>query len=161
MRHTISALVQNHSGVLTRICGLFSSRGFNIESLAVGETADPEYSRMTLVVSGDDQVLDQVQKQLSKLVEVIKVGDLKADRSVTRELALVKVKAQGNKRLEVVEYANVFRGKVVDLSAETVTVEITGTRDKVEAFLELMHPLGVLELARTGSVGMHRGSEIL
>ena len=161
MRHSISVLVQNHSGVLSRVSGLFSARAYNIESLAVGTTLDPEYSRMTIVVSGDDQVLDQVVKQLAKLVEVVKVEDLKPDSSVLRELALVKVKAEGSGRLEIFEIANVFRAKVVDVSAASLSVEVTGTHDKVDAFLELVKPHGILELARTGVAGLSRGSETL
>ena len=161
MRHSISILVQNHSGVLARISGLFSARGFNIESLAVGTTLDPEFSRMTIVVSGDDQVLEQVQKQLAKLVEVVKVADLKPDAAVLRELALVKIKAEGAHRLEIFEIANVFRAKVVDVAAATLSVEVTGTHDKVEAFLELARPHGILELVRTGVAGLSRGAETL
>jgi acetolactate synthase-1/3 small subunit len=161
MRHSISILVQNHSGVLARISGLFSARGFNIESLAVGTTLDPEFSRMTIVVSGDDQVLEQVQKQLAKLVEVVKVADLKPDASVLRELALVKIKAEGAHRLEIFEIANVFRAKVVDVASSTLSVEVTGTHDKVEAFLELARPHGILELVRTGVAGLSRGAETL
>ena len=161
MRHVISCLVQNHSGVLARISGLFSARGYNIESLSVGETLDPESSRMTIVVSGDDQVLAQVQGQLAKLVEVVKVNDLKPDASVTRELALVKVKAEGAHRLEMFEIANVFRANVVDVGPVTITVEVTGARDKVDAFLELLKPHGILELVRTGAVGIMRGQDTL
>ena len=161
MRHTISVLVQNHSGVLARVSGLFSARAYNIESLAVGTTLDPEFSRMTIVVSGDDQVLEQVVKQLAKLVEVVKVSDLKPDASVLRELALVKIKAEGSHRLEIFEIANVFRAKVVDVSAGSLSVEVTGTHDKVEAFLELARPHGILELVRTGVAGLSRGADTL
>ncbi|HTB34377.1 MAG TPA: acetolactate synthase small subunit [bacterium] len=161
MRHCISALVQNHSGVLARVSGLFSARAYNIESLAVGTTLDPEYSRMTIVVSGDDQVLDQVVKQLAKLVEVVKVDDLKPETSVLRELALVKVKAEGAHRLEMFEISNVFRAKVVDVSAGSLSVEVTGTHDKVEAFLELAKPHGILEIVRTGVAGLSRGTGTL
>ena len=161
MRHTISILVQNHPGVLSRVSGLFSSRGYNIESLAVGETEDAEASRMTIVVSGDDSVLDQIQKQLGKLVEVIKVGDLKAGNSLSRELCLIKVKAQGNTRQELFEIANVFRAKVVDVSASSLTVEVTGSHEKVEGFIELVQGHGILELVRTGAVAIGRGPEKL
>lgn len=161
MRHTISVLVQNHSGVLARVSGLFSARGYNIESLAVGTTLDPEVSRITIVVSGDDQVLEQVQKQLAKLVEVIRVADLKPEAAVLRELALVKIKAEGSGRLEIYELANVFRAKVVDVSAGTLAVEVTGTHDKIEAFLELAKPHGILEMVRTGVAGLSRGPETL
>ncbi len=161
MRHSISVLVQNHSGVLARVSGLFSARGYNIESLAVGTTLDPEFSRITIVVSGDDQVLEQVQKQLAKLVEVVKVADLKPDSSVLRELALVKIKAEGHGRLEIFEIANVFRAKVVDVASGSIAVEVTGTHDKIEAFLELAKPHGILEMVRTGVAGLSRGSETL
>jgi acetolactate synthase-1/3 small subunit len=161
MRHSISVLVQNHSGVLARVSGLFSARGYNIESLTVGTTLDPEFSRITLVVSGDDQVLEQVEKQLAKLVEVVKVGDLKPETAVLRELALVKIKAEGSSRLEVFEMANVFRAKVVDVSPASLTVEVTGAHEKIEAFLELAKPHGILEFVRTGVAGLSRGPEIL
>lgn len=161
MRHTISVLVQNHTGVLARVSGLFSARAYNIESLSVGTTVDPEYSRITIVVSGDDQVLEQVVKQLAKLVEVVKVSDLKPDASVLRELALIKIKAEGNHRLEIFEIANVFRAKVLDVGPATVTAEVTGTHDKVEAFLTLARPHGIVELVRTGVAGLSRGSEVL
>jgi acetolactate synthase I/III small subunit len=161
MRHSISVLVQNHSGVLARVSGLFSARGYNIESLTVGTTLDPEYSRITIVISGDDQVLEQVQKQLAKLVEVVKVADLKPASSVLRELALVKIKAEGSHRLEIFEIANVFRAKVVDVSPKSLTVEVTGAYDKIEAFLELAKPHGILEFVRTGVAGLSRGPETL
>jgi acetolactate synthase-1/3 small subunit len=161
MRHTIAVLVQNHAGVLTRVSGLFSSRSFNIDSLSVGPTSDPLVSRMTIVVTGDDATLDQVEKQLTKLVEVIKVLDLSAQSSVERELALVKVKAEGQNRLELFEIANVFRAKVVDVSGSSLSVEVTGDRGKIDAFLELVSPYGVLELARTGAAALSRGPEVL
>ena len=161
MRHTISVLVQNHPGVLSRVSGLFSSRGYNIESLAVGETEDPECSRMTIVVSGDDTVLDQIEKQLGKLIEVIKVGDLKAPNSLSRELSLFKVKAEGHSRQELFEIANVFRAKIVDVSTTSLTIEVTGNREKVEGFIELVKPHGILELVRTGSVAIGRGPDKL
>jgi acetolactate synthase-1/3 small subunit len=161
MRHSISVLVQNHSGVLARVSGLFSARGYNIESLTVGTTLDPEFSRITIVVSGDDQVLEQVQKQLAKLVEVVKVADLKPESAVLRELALVKIKAAGAHRLEIFEIANVFRAKVVDVAAASLSVEVTGTHEKIEAFLELAKPHGILEMVRTGVAGLNRGPETL
>ncbi len=161
MRHTIAVLVQNHPGVLARVSGLFSSRGFNIESLAVGETEDPETSRMTIVVSGDDNVLEQINKQLGKLVEVIKTGDLKGATSLSRELCLLKVKAEGHARQELFEIANVFRAKIVDVSPQSLTVEVTGSHDKVEGFIELVKGHGILELVRTGAVAIGRGPEKL
>jgi acetolactate synthase-1/3 small subunit len=161
MRHTISVLVQNHPGVLARVSGLFSSRGYNIESLAVGETEDSETSRMTIVVSGDDNVLDQIEKQLGKLVEVIKVGDLRSMSSLSRELCLVKVKAEGHARQELFEIAGVFRAKIVDVSPKSLTMEVTGNHEKVEGFVELVRTHGILELVRTGSVAIGRGPEKL
>ncbi len=161
MRHTIAVLVQNHTGVLARVSGLFSSRAYNIESLSVGTTTDPEFSRITIAVSGDDQVLEQVVKQLAKLVEVVKVTDLKPETSVLRELALVKIKAEGSHRLEIFEITSVFRAKVLDVSAASIAVEVTGAHDKIEAFLELARPHGILELVRTGVAGLSRGPETL
>lgn len=161
MRHIISVLVQNHPGVLARVSGLFSSRGYNIESLAVGETEEAEISRITIVVSGDDTVLDQIEKQLGKLIEVIKVGDLKTTNSLSRELCLIKIKAEGHSRQEVFEIANVFRAKIVDVSPVSLTVEVTGNHEKVEGFVELVKQHGILELVRTGSVAIGRGPEKL
>ncbi len=161
MKHTISILVQNHPGVLARVSGLFSSRGYNIESLAVGETEEGDVSRMTIVVSGDDAVLDQIQKQLNKLIEVIKVGDLKVGNSLSRELCLVKVKAEGHGRQELFEIANVFRAKIVDVSGSSLTAEVTGSHEKVEGFIELVKSHGILELVRTGAVAIGRGPEKL
>jgi acetolactate synthase-1/3 small subunit len=161
LRHTISVLVQNHPGVLARVSGLFSSRGYNIESLAVGETEDAETSRMTIVVSGDDTVLDQIEKQLGKLIEVIKIGDLKSSHSLNRELCLVKIKAEGHARQELFEIANVFRAKIVDVSPSSLTIEVTGNHEKVEGFVELVKQHGILELVRTGAVAIGRGPEKL
>lgn len=161
MRHSIAVLVQNHSGVLARVSSLFSARGYNIESLTVGTTLDPEFSRITIVVSGDDGVVEQVEKQLAKLVEVVKVADLKPEASVLRELALVKIKAEGHARLEIFEMANVFRAKVVDVAPASLAVEVTGAHEKIEAFLELARPHGILEMVRTGAAGLSRGSETL
>jgi len=161
MRHTISVLVQNHPGVLARVSGLFSSRGCNIESLAVGQTEEDDTSRMTIVVSGDDTVLDQIEKQLGKLIEVIKVGDLKTVNSLSRELCLIKIKAQGQARQDLFEIANVFRAKIVDVSPTSLTVEVTGNHEKVEGFVELVKGHGILELVRTGAVAIGRGPEKL
>ena len=159
MRHTLSVLVQNHPGVLVRVSGLFSSRGYNIESLAVGETEDPEASRITLVVSGDEAVLEQLIKQLNKLIEVIKVRDLKREGSIKRELALVKVSAEQKDRQEIFELVNVFRAKIVDVTPSSMILEVTGDYDKVEAIIDLVRPFGILELVRTGSVAITRGAE--
>jgi acetolactate synthase-1/3 small subunit len=161
VRHTISILVQNHPGVLARVSGLFSSRGYNIESLAVGETEESDVSRMTIVVAGDDTVLDQIQKQLNKLVEVIKVGDLKSAQSLSRELCLLKIKAEGHSRQELFEIATVFRAKIVDVSPSSLIVEVTGSHEKVEGFIELVRAHGILELVRTGAVAIGRGPEKL
>ena len=156
MRHTISVLVENKPGVLSRISGLFSGRGFNIESLTVGETEDPTVSRMTIVVSGDDVILEQINKQLNKLIDTIKVIDMTKEKFINRELALVKVNITTSSRSEVIQIVDVFRGKIVDISSKTFTVEITGTDDKINAFLELVKPFGIKEMVRTGSVALSR-----
>jgi acetolactate synthase I/III small subunit len=156
MKHTISVTVENKFGVLARVSGLFSSRGYNIDSLAVGETNNPSVSRMTIVVHGDDRVLDQVIKQLNKLVDVIQVNDLPDGTYVARELCLIKVKSDTGARSEILEVANVFRAKVIDIGHKALTIQITGTEDKVEAFIKLMEPYGILELVRTGKVAMVR-----
>jgi len=156
MKHTISVTVENKFGVLARVSGLFSSRGYNIDSLAVGETNTPSVSRMTIVVHGDDRVLDQVIKQLNKLVDVIEVIDLPDGTYVARELCLIKVKSDTGARSEILEVANVFRAKVIDIGHTALTIQITGTEDKVEAFIKLMEPYGIVELVRTGKVAMVR-----
>lgn len=159
MRHVISALVQNRAGVLARISGLFSARGFNIDSLAVGETDDPKLSRMTIVVAGDEQVLEQVIKQLRKVIEVIKVQDFQNVDYVERDLMLARVNAPPGKRTEVMEVVNIFRAKVVDVSGKDLIIEVSGPEQKLEAFLDLMRPYGILEVARTGVLAMARGSK--
>lgn len=156
MRHVISALVENKPGVLARIVGLFSARGFNIESLAVGETEDPEISRLTVVVGGDESILEQVRKQLGKVVDVIKVQDISEERFVERDLMLLKVSAPAAKRAELIEIANVFRAKAVDLGDKTIMFEITGPEEKINAFIRLMRPYGIKELARTGRIAVLR-----
>ena len=156
MKHTISVTVANKFGVLARVSGLFSSRGYNIDSLAVGETQDPTISRMTIVVKGDDKILEQVIKQLNKLVDVIDVTDLRTGSYVSRELLLVKVKCNARKRTEILEIANVFRAKTVDIGHQSLILLITGTEEKIQAFIRLMDPFGILELARTGRVAMLR-----
>ncbi|HZR79642.1 MAG TPA: acetolactate synthase small subunit [Candidatus Binatia bacterium] len=161
MRHTISVLVENEFGVLAKISGLFSGRGFNIESLCVAETTDPTVSRITLVTSGDDRVLEQITKHLNKLVNVIKVCDFGAVGHVERELVLVKVAADPRTRGEVLSVVNIFRGKVVDVADRSYVVEVTGTSDKVRAFIDLLKPFGILELVRTGVVALYRGSQVL
>jgi len=160
MKHTLSVLVENKPGVLTRVAGLFARRGFNIDSLAVGETEDPGASRMTIVARGDDQILEQIRKQLSKLVDVIKVTEYRSeDGFVERDLMLLKVAAPPPKRHEILAAVGVFRGKVVDLSAGEAVIEISGTEDKIEAFVNLMRPYGIKELARTGRIAMLRGAK--
>jgi acetolactate synthase-1/3 small subunit len=161
MRHTISVLVENEFGVLSRVAGLFSGRGFNIESLTVAETLDPSVSRITLVTRGDDQVLIQITKQLNKLVSVIKVLDFTETRHVERELALIKVTADEKTRSELMHIVDIFRCKVIDVSPQSYLLEVTGDEDKITALLELLQPLGIKEIARTGKVAMHRGMQLL
>ena len=157
MRHVISAVVQNVPGVLAHISGMLASRGYNIDSLAVGETEDPQLSRMTFVVVGDDCVLEQVRRQLEKIVTVVKVDDISAQDYVERDLMLIRVRAQGSKRREIREVCDIFRGRIVDIAKDQVIVEISGQEKKVEAFIEMMRPFGILELARTGRIAMVRG----
>jgi len=156
MKHTISVLVANKPGVLARVAGLFSGRGFNIESLTVGETEDLTVSRMTIVVGGDDMILEQVSKQLNKLIDTIKVIDMTEKQFINRELALIKVAVNSGNRSEVMQVVNIFRGKIVDISSKTFTVEVTGTDDKINALLELLLPFGIKEMVRTGSVALTR-----
>ena len=158
MRHTISVLVENHPGVLARIAGLFSGRGFNIDSLSVGETEDPTVSRMTVVVRGDDVVVEQIGKQLNRLIDVIKVVDLTEEEHVERQLVLIKVSADGSARSEIMQIVDIFRAKVVDVGAKSIVVEITGTADKVTALLDLLRRFGIQEIARTGQVAISRAS---
>jgi len=157
MRHIISAIVENKPGVLAHIAGLFAGRGFNIDSLAVGETEDPTRSRMTVVVRGDDAVLEQVRKQLGKIIDVIKVFDYSGQRVVERDLALVKVAARPEKRGEIFEVTQVFRGKVVDIGPAHLTLEVSGPEEKIEAFIDLMKPYGIKEMVRTGRIALARG----
>jgi acetolactate synthase I/III small subunit len=159
MRHVITLLVENEFGVLARIAGLFSGRGFNIESLCVAETLDPTVSTMTLVTRGDDQIIEQVLKQLNKLIPVIKVMDLFERDFVEREMVLVKVNATAETREEVLRVVEIFRGKVVDVGTKTYTIEVTGDDNKIKAILSLFKPLGIKELVRTGRVAMVRGSK--
>jgi acetolactate synthase-1/3 small subunit len=161
MRHTISVLVENEFGVLARVAGLFSGRGFNIESLTVAETLDPTVSRITLVTRGDDQVLEQIEKQLNKLVPVIKVIDFGDSPHVEREMALVKVTANEQTRAEVMSLIDIFRGKVIDVGPRSYIVELTGDEGKIQAVLDLLKPLGLIEIVRTGKVAMHRGMRLL
>jgi acetolactate synthase I/III small subunit len=156
VKHTISVTVENKFGVLARISGLFSSRGYNIDSLTVGETNNPSVSRMTIVVRGDDKILEQVLKQLGKLVDVIEVTDLPKGTYVGRELCLIKVKCESNVRAEVLEIVDIFRARVIDVGHRTMVIQITGTGNKIDAFVQLMEPFGIEELARTGMVAMLR-----
>ena len=159
MRHVLSALVQNVPGVLAHVAGMFASRGYNIDSLAVGETENSELSRMTFVVVGDDSVLAQVRKQLEKIVTVVRVEDISSQEFVERDLMLVKVQAGADNRAQILELCSIFRGKVVDVAPDQVIVEISGQEKKIEAFIDLMRPFGIVELARTGRIAMVRGIE--
>ena len=159
MRHVLSAVVQNLPGVLANISGMLASRGYNILSLAVGETEQPEFSRMTFVIQGDDTVLEQVRKQLEKIVTVVRVEDISSQDFIERDLMLVKVKAPpGGKRSEIRELADIFRGRIVDVSQEEVVVEISGQERKIEAFIDLMRRYGISELVRTGRIAMVRSA---
>ena len=160
MRHVLSALVMNQPGVLAHISGMLASRAFNIDSLAVGETENPEFSRVTFVVNGDDRVLDQVRKQLEKIVTVVRVLDYSNQDYVERDLMLMKVSTAGGKRAEVRELVEIFRGRIVDVSPEHVMVEISGQEKKLEAFIELVRPFGILEIARTGRIALLRSDVI-
>jgi len=161
MRHTISVLVENEFGVLARVAGLFSGRGFNIESLTVAETLEPKVSRITLVTRGDDQVVEQIEKQLNKLISVIKVTDFGDSAHVEREMALIKVAADEKSRAEIVNIVDIFRGKIIDVGPQSYVVEVTGGEEKIRAILELLGPLGTREIVRTGTVAMHRGMRVL
>ncbi len=159
MRHVITALVMNEPGVLAHVAGMFSARGFNIDSLVVGRTDDPNFSRMTIVVIADERTLDQVRKQLGKIVTVVRVRDYKESPFVARDLMLVKLSAPPKVRSEVIELAGLFRGRVVDVGQNTIMVELSGEEDKLDAFVELVRPYGIRELARTGVIAMARGAE--
>lgn len=156
MKHTISILVENRFGVLARVSSLFSARGYNIDSLCVGETEDPAVSRMTVVVRGDDRVLEQIEKQLNKLVEVIEVSDLTQEDYVERELVMIKISAGNSVRTEVLEIVSIFRAKVVDVCKDALTIEVTGTEGKVNACIDMLRPFGIRELVRTGRIAIAR-----
>ncbi|MDI9444751.1 MAG: acetolactate synthase small subunit [Planctomycetota bacterium] len=158
MRHVLSALVQNVPGVLSHISGMLASRGYNIESLAVGETEDPRLSRMTFVVVGDNAILEQVRKQLAKIVTVVRVDNVSSQDHVERDLMLIKVDAPLGKRGDIIELVSVFRGRIVDVSTDMLMIEISGQEGKIESFIELMRPFGIIELVRTGRIAMVRGS---
>ena len=157
MKHTLSILVENKPGVLTRVAGLFARRGFNIESLAVGLSEDPQLSRITIVIDGDEHPVDQVTKQLHKLINVLKIRDLDAGNAVSAELLIVRVAGEGDKRTEALQIAEIFKAKIVDVDRRALTLRVVGTNDKLEALLALLQPLGILEVVRTGTIAMGRG----
>jgi acetolactate synthase I/III small subunit len=158
--HTLSVLVANKPGVLTHVSGLFSRRGYNIDSLTVGVTENPEISRMTIVAHGDEHVIEQVTKQLNKLIDIIKVVEIVPAESVDRELALLKVAAKAQNRSEVIQIVDIFRARIIDVSSESVVIEITGSGDKIDALEEMMRPFGIKEMVRTGKVALVRGSRL-
>ena len=158
-RKVLQLLVDNTSGVLSRISGLFSRRGYNIESITAGVTADPRYPRITIVTSGDDEILDQIEKQVAKLVDVRDIKELRPGESVYRELALIKVKVSADRRQGVISVVDIFRAKIVDVSKDSLIIELTGNQDKIEAFIDLLDGYEILELARTGIAGLGRGIE--
>lgn len=160
-RHVLSVLVQNSSGVLSRVSGLFSRRGYNIDSLTVGRTEDEKISRMTIAIVGDNDTLEQVKKQLDKLEDVIKVIDLKSGNSVYRELVLIKVKADAEKRAAINEIVTIFRSKIIDVSVDTLTIELTGDESKITALIKLMEEYGIQELVRTGVTALERGDKTI
>jgi len=159
VKHIISALVQNEAGVLAHISGLFAGRGFNIDSLAVGETEDPEVSRMTIVAEGDEQILEQIVKQLRKVITVLKVQDFSGHDYVERDLMLIKVNAPPGRRSEIIEIVTLFRGRVVDVCPNELMVELSGPEKKIEAFIAMVQPFGIKEVSRTGRVALTRGSK--
>jgi acetolactate synthase-1/3 small subunit len=161
MKHTIAVIVENKSGVLTRIAGLFSRRSFNIDSLSVGATDNPDYSRMTITVQGDRDVLEQVIKQLSKLINVIRISELDPGESIERELAIIKVSADKESRSEIMQIVNIFRAKIIDVSHRSMIIEATGDEDKIDAIVQLLRQFGIKEMARTGKVSMVRGARVI
>lgn len=160
-RYTLAILVNNQPGVLMRVVSLFSRRGYNIDSLSVGETENEEVSRITIVVSGDRPVVEQIKKQVGKLIDVKRVYEMTQTRSLQRELVMVKVSTEGESRSQVVELAQIFKAKIIDVTASTVSLEMTGSLDKIQSFLDLMMPFGIVELARTGITALERGSRAL
>ncbi len=160
-RYVISVLVENHSGVLSRVSGLFSRRGYNIDSLTVGVTEKSELSRMTIVVRGDEYILEQIEKQLAKLVEVVSIKQCDSSTTVVRELALIKVRAEGPIRAAIIETANIFRARIVDVGVESLVIEATGSEGKIAGLIRLLEPFGIMELVRTGLTAMDRGSGVL
>ena len=160
-KHVLSVLVENHAGVLSRVSGLFSRRGFNIDSLAVGVTENPEISRITIVVDGDEYVVEQVSKQLNKLIDVIKIKQLDKSESISRELALIKVKATATTRSEIIQIVGIFRANIVDVSKSTLTIEISGGTEKVAALEDMLKQFGIKEIVRTGTIAIERGNRII
>ncbi|MBW1636750.1 MAG: acetolactate synthase small subunit [Deltaproteobacteria bacterium] len=159
MKHTISVLLQNKPGVLSRVTGLFSGRGFNIESLCVAETLEPETSCLTVVSFGDEAIIEQIMKQLHKLIDVIKVTDITEQEYVEREMVLIRVKAESHTRAEVLRVIDIFRGKVVDVSARSYAIELTGSESKIQAVIDILRPIGIKEIVRTGIIAMPRASK--
>ena len=160
-KYVLSVLVDNHAGVLSRVSGLFSRRGYNIDSLVVGETQNPDRSRMTIVVRGDQYILEQIEKQLSKLVEVVSIEQCDMGNTILRELALIEVNAKGSNRVGVIESANIFRAHIVDVGLDSLVIEATGSQQKIEGLIRLLEPFGILELVRTGLTAMDRGTSVL
>ncbi|MDP4179895.1 MAG: acetolactate synthase small subunit [Bacillota bacterium] len=160
-KHLLTVLVENHAGVLSRVSGLFSRRGFNIDSLAVGVTENPDISRITIVVDGDDYIVDQVTKQLNKLINVLKIKQLEKSDSVSRELALIKVSASAQTRAEIIQIVEIFRAKIVDVSKSTLTIEASGSSDKVNALEDMLKQFGVVEIVRTGTIAIERGNKYI
>jgi acetolactate synthase-1/3 small subunit len=160
-KYVLSVLVENKTGVLSRVAGLFSRRGYNIDSLTVCETDKPEQSRMTIVVSGDEQILEQIQKQLAKLQEVISIKKCERASSVQREMALIKVRAEANNRGTIIETCDIYKARIVDVGLESVIIEITGSEEKIESLLRLLEPYGILEYVRTGLTALDRGSLVM
>jgi acetolactate synthase I/III small subunit len=161
MKHTIAVIMENKSGVLTRIAGLFSRRSFNIDSLSVGATDNPDYSRMTITVQGDRDVLEQVIKQLSKLINVIRVSEMEAGEAIERELAIIKVSADRESRSEIMQIVNIFRANIIDVSHRSMIIEVTGDEEKIDAIVQLLRQFGIKEIARTGKVSMVRGARVI
>jgi len=159
MRHTLSVLVENRPGVLTRVAGLFSRRGYNIDSLAVGKTENPIISRMTIVVDGDDRIIEQVTKQLHKLIDVIKITDITVEENVDRELILIKVSADANARAEIMQIVDIFRARIVDIGRKSLIIEATGDEGKINAIMNALKPFGIKELVRTGKIAMVRSQK--
>ena len=160
-KHVLSVLVENHSGVLSRVSGLFSRRGYNIDSLSVGETEDPQISRMTIVADADEYTLEQIKKQLNKLVDVIKIIELREEHAIYRELALIKIAATKENRAEIIEIANIFRAHIVDVASESVVIEATGDQGKISALSNMLMPYGIKEVIRTGITALERGEKEL